>query len=804
MVRDIRDAIRQWARTPIITCVVVVSLALGIGANTAIFSLIDALLIKPLPVREPERLVRIVDAGVTTFGIPIFRQVAQSGVFGGAAAMSLLRPDISNTPERRSAFGIAVNGTFFDTIGVTPVIGRLLTAEDDQPGTPAVAVIDYEFWQSDYNGGPEAVGATIRLDGKPFTIVGVTERGFFGLNVGRRFDVAVALNGYRTLYPDSIDDLRNSFAIVGRLKSGQSVSAAEAEIRARQTAIRAALAVPDNERHLGNPLSVQAIPSGLSASTREQYTRPLGVLMALVAFVLLIACANVANLLIGRGSARHGELAVRLSLGATRAQVLRSLVIESLVIALVSAVAAVIVGAWIARAIVRAVAVNQSGGFANWIEVPLDYRVMAFTIAIGVVTAIVFGVGPALWATRVEPLDALRQRARGVIGGSRRFGVAHALVAFQVALAFVLVLGGSLLVRSFISMTSQDLGFDRHNVVVAVPDFNRSAVGRRERVPVSDRIRERLRTVPGVQDAGFAESSPFGFGTGTVPFAVGGGQPADARVAMNRISDGYFRTMGVAVASGRDFDAIGREPRHSAIVNEAFVDRHLGGRPPIGQVIRLGLRGRPQVEIVGVVRNARHTSLRDPVEPVVFLPILPEDEPWIEINVRSRIPDTQVRAAVLGIMAELAPGASVEFRSIETGFRSAASRDRVVTWLAGGFAGLALLLSAIGLYGVMSHQVIRRRQEFGVRVAIGAAPGSVTALILRQAAAIIGIGVAAGLAGALGAGRVISALLYEVTPADPASIAIAAGFLVAVTLLAGLIPARRAARIDPMVALREE
>ena len=804
--RDLRDAIRQWARTPVTTIVVVLSLALGIGANTAIFSLIDSLLIKSLPVRAPDRLVRVTEPNYNTLGVPAFRQITATEVFESTAAMSLLRPDISNTLERRSAFGLAMNGGFFDTLGVSPAIGRLLTPEDDAVGAPAVAVTDYRFWQTEYGGRPDILGATIRLDGKPFTIVGVTERGFFGLNVGRRFDVAIAFNGYRTLFPDALDGIRNSFAVVGRLRDGQTAASAEAALRTLQPGIRAALQVPDNVPFLLKPVSVTSIASGLSTTTQEQYARPLMVLMALVALVLMIACTNVANLLIARGSARRGELAVRLSLGASRGQVLRSLLIESLVIALVSAGAALIVGAWTARAIVNAVAVNQSGGFANWIEVPLDYRVMAFTIGVGCLTAIIFGIGPAWWATRVDPLDAMRQRARGLIGGSSRFGVAQALVAFQVALAFVLVLGGSLLVRSFVSMTSQDLGFDRRHVVVAVPDFSRSRVARRERVPVTDRIRERLRAFPGVQDVSFVESSPFGFGTGLVPFTLDGSSPVDGqlRVMLNRVSDGYFRTIGVAVTAGRDFEWIGREPRQSAIVNDAFAAKYLSGRSALGQPLRLSVRGHPSVEIVGVVANSRHTSLRDAVEPTVFVPMLPEDEPWIEIDIRSQIPETQVHAAVLGIMSELAPGASVEFRSIETGFRYAAARDRVIAALAGSFAALALLLSAIGLYGVMSHQVIRRRQEFGVRVAIGAAPASVTALILRQAMWIIGIGVAVGLAGALVSGRMIAALLFDVTPTDPASIAIAAVFLSAVTVLAGLIPARRAARVDPMVALREE
>ena len=802
--RDLRDAIRQWARTPVITAVVVLSLALGIGANTAIFSLIDSLLLRPLPVRSPERLVRLQESSVNYFGIPVWREIRNGPpILEETAAMTLLRPDVSSTPERRSAFGIAVTGTFFDLLGVRPALGRLLTTDDDQPGSPAVAVTDYQFWQSSFGGRPDILGATIRLDGKPFTIVGVTERGFFGLNIGRRFDVAVGLNGYRTLYPDSLDGIRNSFTIIGRLRDGQPIGQAESALRALQPQMRANLQIPDNQPFLKQPWTLLPIASGIMPTTQERYARPLTVLMALVAMVLLIACTNVANLLLARGSARRGDLAVRLSLGASRWQVLRSLMLESLVIALVGAAAALVAGMWSARAIVNAVAVNESGALATWIDVPLNYRIFGFTVAAGVATAVVFGIGPAIWATRVDPLDAMRQRARGTVGG--RAIVAQALVAFQVALAFILVLGGGLLVRSFIAMTTQDLGFSARQVVVAVPDFSRGVVARNQRVGFANRLREQISTVPGVEAVALVESSPFGLGTGVVPFAVGGGTPSpESTVAFNRIGDGYFETIGMRMKAGREFEPIGREGPQSAIVNEAFANRHFPGANPIGQSIRLNVRGRPAVDVVGVVGDARFVSLRDPVPPTVYVSFLPNDEPWIEINIRSRLPDSDVKAHVLSAAAAIAPGVGVEFRSLQVGMAYFAARDRVVAWLAGGFAVLALLLSAIGLYGVMSHQVIRRRQEFGVRVAIGAAPASVTALILRQTLLIVGAGLVVGLAGALASGRLIEALLFEVSPSDPLVIAAAAAFLTTVTLLAGLIPARRAARVDPMTALREE
>lgn len=803
--RELRDAVRQWARTPVITAVVVLSLALGIGANTAIFSLIDSLLIRPLPVQHAERLVRIHNPRFNNHSIPTYEQLRDGPpIFDAVAAMSLMRPDVSSTPERRSAQGLAVSGNFFDVIGVRPALGRLLGPDDDRTGaSEPVAVLEYHYWQSAFGGRPDVIGETIPLDGKVFTIVGVSEQGFFGTSVGRRYDVAVSLAGYLFLYPTSYRPNASFVSIIGRLREGQSIAAAQIDARNRQPQIRAALGVPDTVTQLTQPWEIVSIRLGMTTATQERYAVPLRILMALVVLVLLIACVNVANLLLAKAAARSGELAVRLSLGATRAQVLRALMLESMVLALAGAVGGLLVGLWTARTIVEAIAVNQSGALATWIEVPLDWRMLAFTTGIGVVTAFVFGIGPAMRSTRVDPLEAMRQRARGTVGSASHFGISQTLVAIQVAIALVLVVGGGLLIRSFITMTTQDLGFDARRIVVAVPDFSRSQVSRQERVPVAERIRTQVAAVPGVEGVALAESTPYGLGEAVVPLIVPGSD-TEEHVVLNRVSDGFFNMIGTPLRAGRDFEAIGREMPTAVIVNQTFADRYLAGTNPVGQTIRLRAVDRSQVEIVGVVADARSISLRDPVMPTVFAPFRMNDVPWIEINIRSGVGEAAVKESVLAAVKQFAPGAGVEFRSIETGIRFAAARDRVVSWLAGGFAVLALLLSAIGLYGVMSHQVIRRRQEFGVRIAVGAAPGAVTRLIMGQASLIIGIGLIGGLAGALLSGRLIAALLYNVAPNDPMTIAAAAGFLSVVTILAGLIPARRASRTDPMTALRED
>ncbi|HEX8031219.1 MAG TPA: FtsX-like permease family protein, partial [Vicinamibacterales bacterium] len=676
---------------------------------------------------------------------------------------------------------------------------------DDRVGTSEpVAILEYHYWQSAYGGQRDVIGKTIPLDGRPFTIVGVSERGFFGPSVGRRFDVAVSLAGYQFLYPGSNRPTANFLTIIGRLRDGQSIDAAQAAARARQPQIRVALGQSEKVAQLMQPWEIVPMRAGMTTVAQERYQAPLRVLMALVALVLVIACVNVANLLLAKATARRGELAMKLSLGASRIQVMRSTLIESLLLAATGAAGGLLVGIWSARAIVNAIAVNQSGALATWIEVPIDVRMLAFTTAVGVGTALIFGIGPAIRATGVAPLEAMRQRDRGAIGGGARIGVSQVLVAGQVAIAFVLVFGGGLLIRSFIAATTQDLGFDERSVTVAVPDFSRSTIPRQQRVPTAERVRAQLVTMAGVDGVGLAESAPFGLGSAAIPFVVPGGlHTNEDTVVLNRVSDGFFGMIGTPLRAGRDFGPLAGEPPTSAIVNEAFADRYFAGLNPLGQTLQLRLVNRTHVQIVGVVGNARSGSLRDPVAPTLFLPFRLNDEPWIEINIRSRN-GAAVKDAVLRAFSQTAPDVSVEFRSIEAGIAYAAARDRVVAWLAGGFAVLALLLSAIGLYGIMSHQMIRRRQEFGVRIAIGAQPSSVTNLILKQATFIIAAGLVIGLAAALASAQLISALLYGVTPTDPVTMASTAIFLSLVAMAAALIPARRAARVDPMIALRDE
>ena len=729
-------------------------------------------------------------------------------MLASTAAVSLMRPDISSTRERRSAQGLAVSGSFFPLLGVQPALGRLFTPDDDREGAMTdVAVLEYEFWQSAY-GGQNVVGQTIPLDGKPFTIIGVVQRGFFGLNVGRRFDIAIPLEGFRAAQPGVGNIGSNSLTIFGRLQPGQQMAQAQAEFRALQPALRAALNAPANLPQLHQQWDVVPLAMGLSTTAQERYRAPLMVMMAISALVLLIACANVANLLLARGAARQAEMAVRFALGASRGRVLRALVIESVSLALLGAAGGVIVGVWTARAIVKAITVNQTNNLATWIDVPLDLRMLAFTAAAGALTALIFGVGPAWWATRVDPIDAMRQRARGVVTSVARFGTAQILVAAQVAVSFVLVLGGVLLVRSFITMTTQELGFDRGQLIVATPDFMRSIENRGERIRATDRIRNDLLSQPGIDDVGYPSPRRYSIGTGMMPIEVAGHagpDGAELREILNRVSSGYFAATGMTMLAGRDFAPLTTESANVAIVNEAFVRRYFPRTEPIGQTLRVKLKGRGQVEIIGVVRDSRAHSLRDDTAPELFLPFAPAtDNSWLEITVRTSLGEEAARQAIMAAVERQAPGASAEFRTMSSGLRDAAARERAVAWLAGGFAGLALLLSAVGLYGVLAYHVVRRRHEFGVRMAVGAAPAMVMRMVLAHTAVLLAVGLGVGLAVALAAGRVIAALLYGVSATDPTMIVVAAAILSAIALLASFLPARRAAGIEPATALRED
>jgi predicted permease len=451
------------------------------------------------------------------------------------------------------------------------------------------------------------------------------------------------------------------------------------------------------------------------------------------------------------------------------------------------------------------IAVDQANVFATWIDVSPSRRMLAFTIAMGTLTSLIFGVGPALVSTRVSPIETMRQAGRGIAASRSRFGAAQLLVAAQVALSFVLVFAGALLVRSFVSMTQQNLGFDRGPLLVAVPDFSSGSVQRRDRVPVSDRIRDDIAALPGVRAASVSESTPFGFGLRPWPVIVPGQTPTDGElIPVSRISTKFISTLGMHILAGRDFAPAGLERPGVALVNETFQRRYLPRGQAVGQSLGIRMPGRTALEVVGVVADARDMSMREPVAPTVYIPLLPSDEPWIEIGIRTDADTTTLRRAVLDVVSRHAGGTRIEFRTLDVGLAAAAGRDRLVAWLAGGFALLALLLAALGLYGVMSYHVSRRRQEFGVRIAIGANPSRMTAMVIRESAVIVIAGLLGGVLAAVAAIRLIRSLLFGLSPVDPISISVAAAALSAICLVAGYLPARRAARIDPMAALRED
>jgi putative ABC transport system permease protein len=833
-VQDMRVALRVLRAAPIVTGVAILSLALGIGANTAIFSLVNSLLLRTLPVVEPQRLVTLSTdaartAGLTaawTYALWEDTQRRAPQMFDGAVAWSDERLNLSTAGgEVQAVDGVFVSGDFFSTLGVPALIGRLFTARDDrQGGGPdgAVAVISYGMWQRRFGGDANVIGTSLRIERTPFTIIGVTPPEFFGAEVGRSFDVAVPLNAHRVIRgKDSAID-RGIFWlwIMVRLKHGQSAETATSLLRSVEAQIRKATnllpeaMVPRSQ--LAAPFTLVPAPLGTSR-LRQRYEQPLLVTLGIVGLVLLIACGNIANLLLARTTARRHELSVRLALGATRWRLVRLLLVEALMLAGIGAVAGLVFARWASPLLVAQLSTSVTRVL---LDLSLDWRVLAFTIAVTGVTAVLFGTAPAFRATRVAPIDALKEQGRGALGEART-RLASGLVVAQVALSMVLIVAAGLLVGTFERMATLPLGFDSDRVLIVNVDVTRAAIAPSNRLGLYHQLVAAVAAVPGVAHAGGSMATPVGDRTDLGFLDLPGAPPAEPEPGpvpfwnsrfflLHRITPRWLSAYGTVVIAGRDIDerdAPGAPP--VALVNEAYARKFLAGRNPIGEVVPFSPEN--QRTVVGVVSDAVYISVRDGKRPTVYVPLaqpdtgaLPGPTANVHISVRPSAGSPaslapRVAAALTAVDRNLA----FTFRPLQDRVDASLTRERLVAVLAGFFGALALLLAALGLYGVTSYAVSRRRVEIGIRMALGAQPAGVLRLVLGRVFILVALGVIIGAAASALSSQFIAGLLYDLHPRDVTTLVSAAVMLTVVGAIAGWLPAHRASRIDPTHVLRD-
>ena len=826
--QDLRLAARQARRTPVVSGVALLSLALGIGANVAIFSLVNALMLRSLPVHDPERLVILgrMDgfgsggSASTSFTHPQFEYLRDhQATFSAVIATGFARFNLNAGGEARIVPGLYVNASFLDALGITPVLGRKFSADDDRRGggpDGPVAILNHGFWQREYGGDPSIVGRTVTLDGHAFTIIGVTPQEFFGVRVGLTFDVMIPIGSEPIIRGAESSFGRPSswwLSVFARLTPGVSRPDAEGRLNAIVPSMRESTMPPtytgtDRENYLRERFVLDPAAAGISA-LRDRYSRPLFVLLGIVALVLTIACANMANLLMAQAAARRRELAIRLSLGARRAELVRQLLTESLTLSMLGAVAGLVLAIWGSRAIVSALT-TRTNGVA--LDLTMDWRVFAFTAAVGMATGLLFGVIPAFRGTGLAPVDSLRDHSRGVAAGGSRFSPSSMLVALQIALSFMLVFGSILFVRTLVGLTTQTTGFQSSGILLGTIDLRRTGAPPEGRARLYEQVREAVAAVPGVESAAASFVTPLSGSTWMLRVEVPGFTGDTTRGMMfNAVSHDYFKTFGTPIVAGRDFtsaDVAGRQ--RVMIVNEAFARKFFAGANPIGRTFTLeGIGRNPQprqVEIVGLVGDAKYQALRETPLPTMYGAFAQQDS--ISTSNRLAIRTTHdpwnSRNAVLQAIAGVNKDVVVDLRAFEEDVRAGILQESLVASLSAFFGGLALLLAALGLYGVMSYAVARRRNEIGIRVALGAAPGKVVQMVLNQVATITLLGISIGAVAAIGSGRFVNAMLFNLATTDRTIIVLTTLTLAAAAAIAGYLPARRAARIDPMTALRED
>jgi len=814
--QDVRYGLRMLRKSPGFAVVAVLTLALGIGANTAIFQLLDAVRMRSLPVPHAQQLagVRIL-GGNRGLGIgqnygdltrPLWQEIREKQhAFSGIFAWSYAQRYVGRGSEMRHFNGLWVSGDFFPVLGVKPFRGRLLLPGDEGPCPATYAVASHAYWQRELGGRDPAKGIKLVVDNSVVEIIGVTPPEFFGMIVGDSFDIALPL----CMPPDGVRRDIFDVAVMGRLKSGWDVKRASAELDALSPGLFEATVPPgrstqSTEMYKHFRLAAYPASRGVSSLREKDYTS-LWLLLGITGLVLLIACANLANLMLVRASAREREMAVRLALGAPRWRLIQQLLSEGVLLAGSGAVA----GMWLARMFSRGLVVL----FSTEEHVPLldllhmDWRVLSFVGAVAASTCILFALAPAFRSSRMGPGAVLKAGSRGTTGDRSRFSLQRLMVVVQVSVSFMLLVGALLFVRSFRNLVTLNPGMRERGITVALLGYWQSSLPKERWAEFQHELLEEVKSVPGVLSAATTTHIPLDGSTWEHGVRVGGNEGTSK---FTWVSPDYFATMGIPVVKGREFtkDDTASSPR-VALVNETFVRRFLAGANSLGQTLLTSPEGgypATTYEIVGIIPDTKYNNLRAETPPMTFAPAtqFPGQGPWCLVVIDSNLPPIAIMAAVKRSLAEKHPDVVSDFEDFQKQISDGLVMERVMAMLTGFFGVLAAALAAIGLYGVISYVVAMRRNEIGIRMALGASRGSVVNLILGQTVLLLAVGVAIGVVFALATASSAATLLYGLRPDDPWAFFGASALLAVVALVAGFVPARRASRLDPVAALRYE
>ncbi len=821
-----RYALRQFRTSPGFAIVAIASLALGCGANTAIFQLLDAIRLQSLPVKSPQELVALRIDDMThargtwlrddAFTNPLWEQIhTRQTAFDGIFAWADEPFNISPNGERHQIAGLWVSGDFFRVLGVQPVLGRVFTSADDRRGCGLApgAVVSYGFWQSQFAGDTSVIGRSFSIDGHQVQIIGVTPSGFFGLEAGRTFGVALPICSQPALQTEGRLNSGTTWwlTVMARLKPGLPLQRASIIMRDLSPAIFETSLPPgypsDSVKPYRSMKLLVSTASGGISRLRDRYSTPLALLLAISGLVLVIACANLANLMLARASARRREMAVRLALGASRARLAQQLLIEGLLLAFAGVALGILLAQALSRFLVSLLMTSDDPTFLN---LRLDWRILAFSALLGLLTCILFSLAPALQAARTDPGDALKSGSRSMTSGRDRASLRRLLVASQIALSLVLLVGALLFLRSLRNLMTLDPGFDPRGVLIADVNFSGMRLPPGRAVSFHDQLLQTVRAIPGVASAAQTTIVPLTGASWENRMWMENSDFQHARVArLNMVGAAYFRTLKTPLLAGREFDQRDSNSTRVAIVNQTFARLFTAGRNPVG--LRFWIESTPYApqtiyEIVGLVQDAKYRDLRQELQPLVYLsmagPMLGSSE--ARIMIRSGIRSGALVSALRTALAGMSPDIGYSFRLFDRQIEESLLRERLMATLSALFGALAAALTAVGLYGVISYTVARRTGEIGIRLALGAGRWSVISLTLREAAGVLAAGLGAGTILSLAASRTAAVLLYGVKSYDVLTLVISALAITLVTAAATYLPARRASNLNPAITLRQE